>query len=174
MAEEQDPPTQRFNTRPESTIAQNFASDLDAMFGLDSGGVDDLSRTVEEKKQTVTTGEQQLQELEAKLRETEERLARVSRHNSPSRHALPTANADNDQAGDGAPRPSPLAQKPTYPADRPPTAGDRPQSGRADTQTMMAGVPGAMPPHTPQPNGGSHDSYVMVDRSAAQAQRSYG
>ncbi|EME48618.1 hypothetical protein DOTSEDRAFT_67602 [Dothistroma septosporum NZE10] len=174
MAERENPRPQRFNTRPESTIAQNFASDLDAMFGLDSGGVDDLHRTVEQKKQVVTTGEQQLQELEAKLRETEERLARVSRTNSPSRHAatgLPTAHSDHTQAADGAaPRPSPLAQKPTYPADRPPTSGGRPPSGRADTHALMAG----MPQDTPQQNGGSHDSYVMVDRSAAQAQRSYG
>ncbi|KAF2172539.1 hypothetical protein M409DRAFT_17770 [Zasmidium cellare ATCC 36951] len=174
MAEEEK---QKFNTRPESTIAQNFAADLDSMFGLNAPpGVDNLSRTVEEKKHTVTTGEQQLQELEAKLRETEERLARVSRQNSPSRQAntaVPRTHPESKQAADGAAKPSPLAQKPTYPADRPPTSGDRPPTERADTQEIVRNIPGAMP-ETPQPQYGGSNEYVMVDRNAGQAQRGYG
>ncbi|CAK3988542.1 Hypothetical predicted protein [Lecanosticta acicola] len=178
MVEEQQQPPQRFNTRPESTIAQNFAADLDSMFGLSSGsdGVDTLHKTVEEKKQTVTSGEATLQELEAKLRETEERLAKVSRHNSPSRQAntaVPRAHPDNNrQAADGAARSSPLVQKPTYPVDRPPTAKDRPPTERADTRELMNSIPGGMPEETPNQTGGNE--YVMVDRNAGTAQRGYG
>lgn len=121
----------------------------------------------------MSSGEQQLQELEAKLRETEERLARVSRQSSPSRQAntaVPRTHPDSKPATDGAVKTSPLAQKPTYPADRPATA-ERPTTERADTQTLMSNMPGALP-GTPQHNGSSE--YVMVDRSAAQAQRGYG
>lgn len=128
------------------------------------------------RKQTVTTGEQQLQELEAKLRETEERLARVSRQNSPSRQvntAVPRTHSESKQATDGAAKPSPLAQKPIYPADRAPTAGERPPTERADTQEMMRNIPGALP-ETPQSQYGGSNEYVMVDRNAGQAQRGYG
>ena len=47
------PPGERSrHSRVTSTVAQSFAADLDAMFGLGmgtGGGVDDLHQTVEEK-----------------------------------------------------------------------------------------------------------------------------
>lgn len=81
----------------------------------------------------------------------------MSRQNSPSRSAItPTAGA---LRGDGEPRhPHPFAQKPTFPADRPPTGQ------RQDTQQMMQGMPGAMP-GTPR-EGREREregEYVMVD-----------
>ncbi|KXT12796.1 hypothetical protein AC579_1824 [Pseudocercospora musae] len=108
--------------------------------------------TNESRKQTVTSGEQTLQQLEAKLRETEERLARVSRGNSPARQGLSTNDrqaAAAAAAADGPPKPSPLAGQ----LSRPPTA---PQNDDRPT------------------NGGSE--YVMVDRHDGQqnAQRGYG
>ncbi|KAI5369587.1 hypothetical protein Slin15195_G004620 [Septoria linicola] len=163
MAEEEEQPRR---ARPESTIAQSFAADLDSMFGL--GEMDTLSRTIEEKKSTVSTGQLQLQELEARLRETEQRLAKVSRQNSPARRAeigAPNTATDDNQTADNAARPSPLAQKPIYPADRPPTA-DRPPSTRADAKNIVSNVP-------QQQYNGSNE-YVMVDRSGGQAQRGYG
>lgn len=116
------------------------------------------------RKKDVSTGQSELEQLEARLRETEQRLARVSRQNSPSRQAITGAatsstNNTNTSAsalrGDGEQRqPHPFAQKPTYPADRPPTAP------RQDTQDMMRGMPGAMPE---TPGEGGREDYVVVD-----------
>ncbi|KAL5398770.1 hypothetical protein PMIN06_008400 [Paraphaeosphaeria minitans] len=70
------------NNRPQSTIARNFMSELDDLFRLD-GGIDLLDKTVHQKKQAVSTHAQELEELEAKLRATEERLHQA--RNSPPR-----------------------------------------------------------------------------------------
>ncbi|KAL5384329.1 hypothetical protein DPSP01_005476 [Paraphaeosphaeria sporulosa] len=70
------------NNRPQSTIARNFMSELDDLFRLD-GGIDLLDKTVHQKKQAVSTHTQELEALEAKLRETEERLNQA--RNSPPR-----------------------------------------------------------------------------------------
>ena len=115
----------------------------------------------------MTTGQSELEQLEARLRETEQRLARVSRQNSPSRPQQATSGAtaadkNNTAAlrGDGEQRqPHPLAQKPTFPADRPPTGK------RQDTQQMMKDMPGAMPgtPGAGTPGAGRGEDYVMVD-----------
>ncbi|EMF17512.1 uncharacterized protein SEPMUDRAFT_146511 [Sphaerulina musiva SO2202] len=152
--------------RPESTIAQTFAADLDSMFGL--GEVDELSKTIEQKKSTVTTGQQQLQELEARLRETEQRLAKVSRQSSPARPTDPALSKPHseDIPTAGAAISSPLTQRPLYPDDRPPT-GDRPPSKRADPSPRVSSL------QTPQQFNGSNE-YVMVDRNGGQAQRGYG
>lgn len=105
----------------------------------------------------MSSGERELQELEARLREAEQRLARVSSDSSPSR-AVGSGSENRQAAGDAA-RPHPLAQRPSYPADRPPTSDQR------DTaQPMMTGMPAA----SQQLNGSTE--YVMVDRT----QRGYG
>ncbi|KAL1605310.1 hypothetical protein SLS60_004858 [Paraconiothyrium brasiliense] len=70
------------NNRPQSTVARNFMSELDDLFRLD-GGIDLLDKNVHQKKQAVTTRAQELEALEAKLRETEERLNQA--RNSPPR-----------------------------------------------------------------------------------------
>lgn len=62
--------------RPQSTIAQNFMSELDDLFKID-GGLDLLDKNVHQKKQAVTDHTQQLEALEARLKETEERLKEV-------------------------------------------------------------------------------------------------
>lgn len=131
-----------------------------------------------DRKQNVSSAAEQLQELEAKLRETEQRLARVSRQSSPSRQAntaVPRSHAEpqqQQQAMSGAmgSGKSPLAQKPTYPEDRPPTGG-RPQNVRGETETLMAGMPGGLP-QTPVQHNGSE--YVMVDRGDERGERGFG
>ncbi|KAK4548037.1 hypothetical protein LTR36_010757 [Oleoguttula mirabilis] len=136
----------------QSTIVQSFATDLDSMFGLSSGavpassdqGVGQLEQNVEEKKQTVTEASRDLQALEAKLREMEAKLAQVSRGSSPQR-----------QANAGLAKSNPDKQS-------------RPQNTREDTETLMAGMPGAMPP-SPRQYSGSND-YVMVDRNGRSGQ----
>ncbi|KAM0719609.1 hypothetical protein Q7P37_003739 [Cladosporium fusiforme] len=166
--------------RPESSIAQSFAADLDSMFGLSTSdssmpaagttstfGAGDLSSALQEQKQTLTSKAAELEELEAKLRATEERLAK-SRHASPARqanvgaHRLPTTDNNNpQQPTDLGQRPGhPLAQKPNYPPDRPPTQ-------RENTEALMSGMPGYMPPPTPQEYGSGRDEYVVVDKNAS-------
>ena len=116
------------------------------------------------RKANVTSGQSELEKLEAKLRETEQRLAKVSRGNSPARQADSGAiNRENVPiAGSSTQRQEhPFAQRPTYPDDRPPTGASRPQTQRETTQEMMANMPGAMPQEPEQSNG--RDDYVMVD-----------
>lgn len=122
------------------------------------------------RKRTVTNSAKELEELEVRLKETEERLAKVSRTSSPTRktQTQPDANSSSSRtpgAEAGASRLSPLGQVPTYPAERPPTGGGgRPQPGRGETAEMMSNMPGQMP-ETPRSYSGRGDDYVMVDRS---------
>ena len=117
------------------------------------------------RKQTISSKAAELEELEARIKATEERLAK-SRNNSPARANLPQASV-----GAGAPSfqqqsPTaqrtaghPLAQQPSYPPDRPPTQ-------RENTQAMMSGMPGHLPA-TPQEYGHGRDEYVVVDSNAS-------
>ncbi|KAB8235450.1 hypothetical protein ETB97_001273 [Aspergillus alliaceus] len=61
------------NGRPQSTMAQAFSTTLDSVFALDSD-VHNLSQTVEEKKFQMMIQNRELEELQAKIRATEERL----------------------------------------------------------------------------------------------------
>lgn len=114
------------------------------------------------RKQTLTSKAAELEELEAKLKATEERLAK-SRNASPARqanvgaHRLPPSQQPADPTQKSG---HPLAQKPSYPPDRPPTA-------RADTQALMSGMPGHMPPPTPQEYNSGNNEYVVVDKNAS-------
>lgn len=71
------------SNRPQSTVAQNFMSELDDLFRLD-GGIDTLDKTVHQKKQIVSSHSQELEALEARLRETEERL-KLAKSSPPRR-----------------------------------------------------------------------------------------
>lgn len=118
------------NKRPQSTVARNFMSELDDLFRLD-GGIDDLDKNVHQKKQAVTTHAQELEALEAKLRETEERLKlaksspprrKDSQRRSPLEGAFPTSPSDPRarQKENAAPlRASALGRE-----ERPPSARD--------------------------------------------------
>ncbi|TKA74558.1 hypothetical protein B0A55_04446 [Friedmanniomyces simplex] len=153
---------------PQPNIVQSFSQDLDSMFGLDPG-VGHLEQTVEQKKQIVTSGHQQLQELEARLRETEERLARVSRGSSPAR-----------QADTGASTTEPTQQQqqqhstemPGSTSLRPPAAVRPQAAARGETAALMAGMPGTIP-QTPREHSGNSE-YVMVDRNTDRSERGYG
>ncbi len=118
------------------------------------------------RKQNVTSGHQQLQELEARLRETEERLARASRGSSPARQAdtgAPMAEDTQQQHRMGTPRSSSLRSPPVV----------RPQAAaREDTTRLMGGMPGALP-QTPMEHSGKSE-YVMVDRDTGRSERGYG
>jgi hypothetical protein len=118
------------------------------------------------RKQTINSKAAELEELEAKLRDAEERLAK-SRNGSPARqanvgaHRLPvTTDQQQQQPTDiGQKAGHPLAQQPSYPPDRPSTQ-------RENTQALMSGMPGHLPPPTPQEYAG-RDEYVVVDNNAS-------
>ncbi|KAL9067585.1 MAG: hypothetical protein Q9161_006774 [Pseudevernia consocians] len=65
-------------------IARNFSADLNDAFAMDSN-LDGLVQSVQLKKQAVKSQTQELQALEARLRDTEERLKeQQSRDPSPA------------------------------------------------------------------------------------------
>lgn len=164
------------NRRPESSIAQSFAADLDSMFGLSTGEVPvrsesgentsgDIEQALNQKKQTLSSKAAELEELEARIKATEERLAK-SRNASPARANLPQGQANvgapfqqQQQQSPTAQRTGhPLAQQPSYPPDRPATQ-------RENTQALMSGMPGHLPPPTPAQEYG-REEYVVVDGGA--------
>ncbi|KAF7594065.1 hypothetical protein BBP40_010202 [Aspergillus hancockii] len=59
--------------RPQSTMAQAFSTTLDSVFSLDSD-VHQLSQTVDERKFQMMIQNRELEELQARIRATEERL----------------------------------------------------------------------------------------------------
>ncbi|KAJ5805285.1 hypothetical protein N7474_011172 [Penicillium riverlandense] len=59
--------------RPQSTMAQAFSSALDSAFSLDSE-VDDLSNSIDQKRYQMMIQSRQLEELQARIREAENRL----------------------------------------------------------------------------------------------------
>ncbi|KAL4933461.1 uncharacterized protein BDV17DRAFT_110367 [Aspergillus undulatus] len=59
--------------RPQSTMAQAFSSALDSAFSLDSN-VDYLSQTIDQKKYQMMIQNRELEELQNRIREAEERL----------------------------------------------------------------------------------------------------
>ncbi|KAF2829814.1 hypothetical protein CC86DRAFT_367741 [Ophiobolus disseminans] len=102
--------------RPQSTIARNFMTELDSLFGLAEGDLDSLDKNVHQKKQAVTTQTQELEALEARLREAEDRLKQASgnspprRKESQRRSPLEGVFPDQDKARLNGPG-IPLAQK---------------------------------------------------------------
>ncbi|KAL6247723.1 hypothetical protein RBB50_005071 [Rhinocladiella similis] len=61
--------------RPQSTLAQDFSATLDEMFRLN--GVSALEDSVVQKKDTVQSQQYQLEDIEAKLREADQRLKQL-------------------------------------------------------------------------------------------------
>lgn len=114
----------------------------------------------------MTSGQTELEQLEARLRETEQRLAKVSRHNSPSRSGNTGATTESPRDASQQQQTHPFAQRPTFPDDRPPTGASRPQVDREDTQQLMQGMPGAMP-QTPKERTNGREDYIMVDKGGS-------
>nr|OQO28318.1 hypothetical protein B0A51_05437 [Rachicladosporium sp. CCFEE 5018] len=189
-------PSASSSSGPEAAIVQSFAADLDDMFGLEPTAsrpvdVDHLSQTVNEKKQTLSTKDRELQELEARIRETEERLARVSRNASPalgteasvgaaaptysspqapSTHLAPPHASSSSTVSTTTEALRPSHQSPAI-SQPPCAAAERPNAGRMDTQTLMQGMPGALPQTPKQEWGGSGDYVMVEDENARHAAR---
>ena len=176
------PPTSRTPdlTVRHSTAARNFSAALDDLFKIDEG-LDTLDKKVHQKyclprssletnigadlarKQAVSTHTQELEALEARLRETEERLKQAkssppsfNRKNSQHRTPIRGTFAEADKAGASDPT-SFLAQVTAAPRRHAVQTG----SQNSNNQTSLAPMPATLP-ETPR----SHTSrdYVMVDR----------
>ncbi|EUC26865.1 hypothetical protein COCCADRAFT_113171 [Bipolaris zeicola 26-R-13] len=126
------------NKRPQSTIARNFMTELDSLFKLD-GGIEDLDRTVHEKKAAVSTQTKELEALEARLRAAEERLNQA-KGNSPPAKSGTQHTTQKDEAQPQAPE-SPLAQK---------------------TPNMLGAIP-----QIPTPSSTTSADYVLVERPSS-------
>ncbi|KAI6810897.1 hypothetical protein KC340_g17614, partial [Hortaea werneckii] len=165
------------SVRPdESTVVQSFSADLDSMFGLGEGpAFGQLAQDVQQKQQTVTSASSELEKLEAKLRETEQRLAAATggggstssgrtpapntgapRSSQPPNPRQATsgaaaAAAANPPAPTGPPPPPPphqhqQQQQQANPYTNNDRVSSRPtQPSREDTQTLMSHVPGGLP-----------------------------
>ncbi|OAX83683.1 hypothetical protein ACJ72_01948 [Emergomyces africanus] len=80
--------------RPQSTMARSLAAALDNAFMLDSE-VDSLTQSVHYKKQMVTIQNRELEALEARIREAENRL-KESNSRSASPEEEPSNNTETD------------------------------------------------------------------------------
>ncbi|KAF2199629.1 hypothetical protein GQ43DRAFT_111086 [Delitschia confertaspora ATCC 74209] len=116
------------NGRPQSTLAQNFSAALDDLFQI-NGGLDALSKNVHRRKQTVTIQTSELEQLEARLRETEERLKLVkssptslTRKDSQRRTPVEGSFSEEDKSRINNTR---LVHRPRQDADKPTTEGAR-------------------------------------------------
>ncbi|KAF2862557.1 hypothetical protein K470DRAFT_268889 [Piedraia hortae CBS 480.64] len=95
------------HARAQSTVVQNFSDDLDSMFGLQSPGtLGRLAETVQLKKQVLNTADRELQDLEARLRETERRLAQVSGYRPGTPRGIPKTTTASTRGSATNSRPS--------------------------------------------------------------------
>ncbi|THV84830.1 hypothetical protein D6D27_07961 [Aureobasidium pullulans] len=146
--------------RPESIAARNFSDDLDSLFGLNSGTtLGNLSFTVQEKKRTVTTREEELAAIEARLRETEQRLAQAA--HSPD-HESPAYQAASGAEPSYPARESSSRQASGYQSYSEQQYQSRPPNNREES--FQPHIPGAMP-KTPTPRYAQGNDHVTVDRT---------
>ncbi|KAL2846574.1 hypothetical protein BJX68DRAFT_124860 [Aspergillus pseudodeflectus] len=104
--------------RPQSTMAQAFSTALDSAFSLDSE-VDHLSQTIDQKKFQMIIQNRELEELQARIREAEERLK--------SRGSVLLERKPSDAHGDGGYQSTESASSTTSPTD---TTGQYPMGGQ--------------------------------------------
>ncbi|KAL2850563.1 hypothetical protein BJY01DRAFT_245404 [Aspergillus pseudoustus] len=94
--------------RPQSTMAQAFSTALDSAFSLDSD-VDHLSQTIDQKKFQMLIQNRELEELQARIREAEERLK--------ARGSVIMERKPSDAQGDGGYQSTESASSTTSPTD---------------------------------------------------------
>ncbi|KAI0910202.1 hypothetical protein F4823DRAFT_379947 [Ustulina deusta] len=132
--------------RPQSTIARSFSAELMDIFRIENS-VADLDEQVDKRKQQVSTGQTELQALEARLKEMEARLQTSKLDGSggsPRAQRRPLANTFS---------PAAQATEKGLP-QRPPQAASRPGTAKQAQLAPMHG--GAMPP-TPTASEGESD-----------------
>ncbi|CAN8104260.1 unnamed protein product [Discula destructiva] len=119
--------------RPQSTIARSFSAELEDIFRIDNS-VADLDAKLDERKQVVQTAASELEALEARIREMEQRLktggqAPAPQASIPERRGVAQQNSNSTLVADAN------AQHKGH-------GGSRPGTAKASQQA----VPGALPP----------------------------
>ncbi|KAI9642832.1 hypothetical protein NHQ30_008565 [Ciborinia camelliae] len=156
--------------RPQSQMARSFALALDDLFKLDS--TEDLDAIVSEKKIEISTKTSELEELEARLKATEERLRAKQAAVSPGSSPPGRANSHQQQSTGGPI--SPLEPKfgNNVSSRDVEVSGDnlssRPAAPKQDqsyTTDLASHIPGALPP-TP---GASEGEYEFDDAERTSA-----
>ncbi|KAI1418069.1 hypothetical protein F5Y13DRAFT_34835 [Hypoxylon sp. FL1857] len=141
--------------RPQSTIARSFSQELMDIFRIENS-IADLDEQVDKRKQQVTSGQSELEALEARIKEMEERL---KRQNPPGAAGSMSPRAQrqaiNDAFGTAATTATTAA-----------SADKDQQKSRPGTAKQVQQAPahgGAMPP-TPTASEGE---YVLVNHSSS-------
>ncbi|KAJ5281811.1 hypothetical protein N7478_007183 [Penicillium angulare] len=83
--------------RPQSTMAQAFSSALDSAFSLDSD-VNQLSLNIDQKKQQMIIQSRELEALQERIREAEERLKQSPTDEKPPTHGGQRQTAGKDES----------------------------------------------------------------------------
>ncbi|XXG96985.1 hypothetical protein Hte_003278 [Hypoxylon texense] len=138
--------------RPQSTIARSFSQELMDIFRIENS-IADLDEQVDKRKQQVTSGQTELEALEARIKEMEERL----KMKQPAGGLSP--RAQRQAIGDAFAKKTALekdiaAQQQQQQRSRP---------GTAKQAQQAPGHGGAMPP-TPTASEGE---YVLVNHASS-------
>ncbi|KAI0013242.1 hypothetical protein F4779DRAFT_613771 [Xylariaceae sp. FL0662B] len=157
--EELDRDWQPSGRRPQSTIARSFSQELMDIFRIENS-LADLDEKIDKRKQQVTTGQTELEALEARIKEMEERLKK--QHPGPSGDTSPRTQRQNlgntfGQASSAAEKE--LPQRPSRP-------GTAKQVQRVPTHG------GAMPP-TPTASEGEYEFVNTSSDGASSGARSF-
>ncbi|KAI6083869.1 hypothetical protein F4821DRAFT_181494 [Hypoxylon rubiginosum] len=139
--------------RPQSTIARSFSQELMDIFRIENS-IADLDEQVDKRKQQVTSGQTELEALEARIKEMEERLKKQPTAASGGL----SPRAQRQAIGDA------FAKKTALEKD----IAQQQQRSRPGTAKQAQPAPahgGAMPP-TPTASEGE---YVLVNHSSSAA-----
>lgn len=116
--------------RPTSTMAQAFSASLDSAFSLDTD-VTQLSQTVDQKKQQMIIQSRELEALQKKIRDAEERLK--AREPGASSQGSSHQNGTGKREDDGRSTGTPFASSASSRAARFFGRGEQPQEPQEQT-----------------------------------------
>ncbi|KAI8959466.1 hypothetical protein F5Y11DRAFT_303533 [Daldinia sp. FL1419] len=145
--EELDRDWQPNGRRPQSTIARSFSQELMDIFRIENS-LTDLDEQINKRKQQVTTGQTELEALEARIKEMEERLKRQN----PAAAAGVSPRSQRQTIGDAFGKAT-SSEKEQQQRSRPGTA----------KQVQQAPAHGGAMPPTPTASEGE---YVLVKHSS--------
>ncbi|KAL2256666.1 hypothetical protein VTK26DRAFT_1327 [Humicola hyalothermophila] len=127
--------------RPQSTIARMFSEELMDIFRIENS-VADLDEQVDKRKQQINSQTSELEALEARIREMEERLRLQTGSGNPASSAGTQNQAAGGASNDLAFRPAPPEKDQQQPDQQHNYGGSRPGTAKQSQQA----VPGALPP----------------------------
>ncbi|KAI4860450.1 hypothetical protein F4820DRAFT_452922 [Hypoxylon rubiginosum] len=140
--------------RPQSTIARSFSQELMDIFRIENS-IADLDEQVDKRKQQVTSGQTELEALEARIKEMEERLKKQQ----PAGGLSP--RAQRQAIGDAFAKKTALEKD--IAAQQQQQQQQRSRPGTAKQAQQAPGHGGAMPP-TPTASEGE---YVLVNHASS-------